>query len=338
MIKDRTIKFLRCLFNTPSKIPVEAQIEITNKCNFTCPMCPREIMDVPLTNMDFGLFKEVVKKLSAPPLPPLQKGGQRGVKDFILTGWGEPLLHPNFFEMVDFVSSINPDAKIRFTTNGSLLNKDVRKKILSSNIEQVSLSIDGYSYDAHNPLSSQNNGHTESKGIIENITALASERNSNRRPAIVFQSTIQNNNLKGLKNLVEFAGKNGIDRMNLVRLDVRNAAGLKRPSIDEEGQIYRELKKTGENYGLPILFINRQGILLQMAGHFDRLCFRTVDHVYINIKGDVTPCCILRKMKTGSLLKDDIGEIWQGKIFKKFRVNQIKVCQGCDALKRRHHH
>jgi len=338
MIKDRTIKFLRCLFNTPSKIPVEAQIEITNKCNFTCPMCPREIMDVPLTNMDFGLFKEVVRKLSAPPLPPLQKGGQRGVKDFILTGWGEPLLHPNFFEMVDFVSSINPDAKIRFTTNGSLLNKDVRKKILSSNIEQVSLSIDGYSYDAHNPLSSQNNGHTESKGIIENITALASERNSNRRPAIVFQSTIQNNNLKGLKNLVEFAGKNGIDRMNLVRLDVRNAAGLKRPSISEEGEIYKELKNAGRDFNLPVFFINRQGILLQMAGHFDRLCFRTVDHVYINIKGDVTPCCNLRKMKMGSLIKSNIDEIWHGKIFRKFRANQLRVCKGCDALKRRHHH
>ncbi len=295
-------------------------------------------MDVPLTNMDFGLFKEVVRKLSIPPLPPLQKGGQRGVKDFILTGWGEPLLHPNFFEMVDFVSSINPDAKIRFTTNGSLLNKEVRKKILNSNIEQVSLSIDGYSYDAHSPLSSQQNGHTESKDIIENITAFASERNSNRRPAIVFQSTVQNNNLKGLKDLVEFAGKNGIDRMNLVRLDVRNTTGLKRPSIDEEGQIYRELKKRGENYDLPILFINQQGLLLQMAGHFDKLCFRTVDHVYINIKGDVTPCCILRKMKMGSLIKSDIDEIWHGKIFRKFRANQLKVCQGCDALKMRHHH
>ncbi len=248
--------------------------------------------------------------------------------------------------MVDFVVSINPNARIRFTTNGSLLNKDVRKKILSSNIEQVSLSIDGYTYDAHNPLSSQHNGHTESKGIIENITALASERNSNRRPAIVFQSTIQNNNLKGLKNLIEFAGKNGIDIMNLVRLDVRGQIrnpkskirNLKRPSVYEEGQIYRELKKTGENCGLPIMFINQQGILLQMAGHFDRLCFRTVDHVYINIKGDVTPCCNLRKMKMGNLLKDDIGEIWQGKIFKKFRANQLKVCKGCDALKKRHHH
>ena len=293
-------------------------------------------MDVPLINMDFRLFKEVVRKLSTPP--PLQRGGEVGIKDFILTGWGEPLLHPNFFEMADFVASINPKARIRFTTNGSLLNKDVRKKILSSNIYQVSISIDGYSYDDHNPLSSQHNGHTESKGIIENITALASERNSNRRPAIVFQSTLQNNNLKGLKNLVEFAGKNGIDRMNLVRLDVRNTTELKRPSVDEEGQIYSEIKKTGRHYGLPVFFINQQGILLQMAGHFDKLCFRTIDHIYVNIKGDVTPCCNLRKMKMGNLLKDDIGEIWQGKIFKKFRANQLKVCKGCDALKRRHHH
>jgi MoaA/NifB/PqqE/SkfB family radical SAM enzyme len=328
MTKENITKFLRCFFNTPSKIPVEAQIEITNKCNFTCPMCPREIMDVPLTNMEFGLFKEVVRKLS-------------GVKDFILTGWGEPLLHPNFFEMVIFVSSVNPDARIRFTTNGSLLNKDIRGNILNSKIEQVSISIDGI-----DNMSDFSEGHSESKKVIENVKALASERNSNRRPAIVFQSTIHNNNLKGLKELIKFGGKNGIDRMNLVRLDVREQIrnpkskirNLKRPSLKEEGRIYSELKRTGRDYGIPVFFINRQGMLLQMAGHFDRLCFRTVDHVYININGDATPCCNLRKMKTGNLTKNNIDEIWHGKIFRKFRANQLKVCKGCDALKRRHHH
>src|SRR3989338_8288293 len=97
MIKDRTIKFLRCLFNTPSKIPVEAQIEITNKCNFTCPMCPREIMDVPLTNMDFGLFKEVVRKLSTPPPPPpLKKGGAKGGEGFYPHRMGRAASSPQF--------------------------------------------------------------------------------------------------------------------------------------------------------------------------------------------------------------------------------------------------
>jgi MoaA/NifB/PqqE/SkfB family radical SAM enzyme len=358
MVKENIIKFFRCLFNTPSPIPVEAQIEITNKCNFTCPMCPRDIMDVPSINMDFGLFKEVVRKLSTPPLPPLQKGGEGGgwdlqkrgqrgvVRDFILTGWGEPLLHPDFFEMVDFISSINPDARIRFTTNGSLLNKDVRKKILISKIEQVSISIDGLNGDGATV-----EGHSESKRIIENVTTLARERNSNPptppfkkggqggfTPSLVFQSTIHSNNLEGLKKLIELGGKIGIDRMNLVRLDVRKTAGLRRPSIENEGRIFVKLKKAGKAAGLPVFFINRQGLVLQMAGHFDRLCFRTVDHVYINVKGDVTPCCNLRKMKMGNLTKEDINEIWHGKMFRKFRANQLKVCKGCDAFKRKHHH
>jgi len=272
-------------------------------------------MDVPSINMDFGLFKEAVKRLS-------------GVKDFILTGWGEPLLHPDFFEMVDFVYSINPDARIRFTTNGSLLNKEIREKILNSKIEQISISID----------EAAGEGHSESKKIIENVTALASERNFRRKPSIVFQSTMHRNNLEGLKKLIELGGKIGIDRMNLVRLDVRKTDGIVRPSIEDEWRIFADIKKAGKTFGIPVFFINLQGILLQMAGHFDKLCFRTVDHVYINVKGDVTPCCNLRKMKMGNLTKEDINEIWHGKMFKKFRANQLKVCKGCDALKRKHHH
>ncbi|MEK6590366.1 MAG: radical SAM protein [Nitrospinota bacterium] len=333
MIKDRIIKFFRCLFNTPSPIPIEAQMEITNKCNFSCNMCPRENMNVPLTNMDFGLFKEVVRKLSHPTYtPPLQGGDAEGVRDFILTGWGEPLLHPDFFEMVDFIKSTNNSARIRFTTNGSLLDKDFRKRILESNINQVSISMDGL--DSSNHI----DGHVESGRIIENVTALAAERNSNKIPQIVFQSTMHCNNLKGLKNLIELGGRIGIDRINLVRLDARNNKGLKRPSMDEERHIYGELQNIAEKFNIPISFINKQGILLQMAGHFDRLCFRTIDHIYVNVNGDVTPCCNLREMRMGNLTKEDIKEIWNNRIFRNFRAYQLRVCRGCDALKRRHHH
>ncbi|MBI3599470.1 MAG: SPASM domain-containing protein, partial [Nitrospinae bacterium] len=218
--------------------------------------------------------------------------------------------------------------------------------ILNSKVEQVSISIDGLNGDG-----AAEEGHSESKRIIENVTALAGERNSNPptpplkkggqggfTPSIVFQSTIHSNNLEGLKKLIELGGKIGIDRMNLVRLDVRKTASLRRPSIEDEGRIFGKLKKTGKASGLPVFFINQQGMLLQMAGHFDRLCFRTVDHVYVNVKGDVTPCCNLRKMKMGNLLNDNIEKIWHGKTFKKFRANQIKVCKDCDALKRKHHH
>jgi MoaA/NifB/PqqE/SkfB family radical SAM enzyme len=68
-------------------MPVSVQIEITTKCNLSCPFClrvtdPARIIDV---DMSLNLYKSIINQI---------KGRTCGVN---LVGLGEPLLHPEIF-------------------------------------------------------------------------------------------------------------------------------------------------------------------------------------------------------------------------------------------------
>jgi len=56
----------------------------------------------------------------------------------------------------------------------------------------------------------------------------------------------------------------------------------------------------------------------------------------VDLDGNVTPCCNLRWYVCGNLLKQDLREIWKGRKFQEFRMNQKAICDGCDALKYRY--
>lgn len=72
--------FNRLNYRIPGR-PRQVQLEVTNRCNLDCPMCPREVMDIELEHMEWDTFRQVVDKL-------------HGDEDITLTGWGEPFLHP----------------------------------------------------------------------------------------------------------------------------------------------------------------------------------------------------------------------------------------------------
>ena len=103
------------------------QIEPTTRCNFTCGFCAGR--HLPQTDLDFDLFRALVDKLINP-------------RHIELQGEGEPLLHPNFFAMVDYLRARFPLVKISTITNGSLLNDDTISHFLRTRIDSVMVSLE----------------------------------------------------------------------------------------------------------------------------------------------------------------------------------------------------
>ncbi|MBE0686527.1 MAG: hypothetical protein IH585_11050, partial [Anaerolineaceae bacterium] len=65
-------------------------IEITNLCNLNCSTCMRNVWDEPMGSMDMPTFEKILVDIQAlDPLPTVFIGG-----------FGEPLAHPQFLEMV----------------------------------------------------------------------------------------------------------------------------------------------------------------------------------------------------------------------------------------------
>jgi MoaA/NifB/PqqE/SkfB family radical SAM enzyme len=273
-------------------------------------------MNLPITDMAYETFEKIISRIPK-------------ADAVILSGWGEPLLHPDFFEMVRLINEALPRVSVKFTTNGLLLDEETRKQIFNHRIARVSISIDQLP-----PISSDKGqiGHPTSDEVLQNVSRLVKERGSRKQPQIWLQSVIQRNGASKIDDLIEFAGRTGIDGVSLVRLEIRDNPGLPRPDWEEEREIIRGAKITAKRAGVRLFCINDHNPAMRLAGHFDKYCLRTDDSLYIDVEGNVAPCCSLRDYRCGNLGERSLSEIWNNQRFEKFRKNQPRICDGCDAL------
>lgn len=312
----------RLLFLVPSH-PEVAQIEITNRCNFNCAMCQRFPLKVPIKDMDFNIYKKIINKLD-------------GVDEVILTGWGEPLLHPKIIEMVKFAKQKNKS--VNFTSNGSLLSKELARKILDCRLDSISFSIDDVKAPRQgslvHPVTTQ----------IKNIEYFMKLRETSvNKPVVVLQSTLHKGKERKIGEVVKWGSAVGASMVNVNRLDLRFQK-LKRLNLRQERDFIRQLNKLGKKYRLRtefrphIAFTGPARIFYQLTAPFmargGQHCLRVYNYIYINMKGEVTPCCALPLWSVGNILKQNLGEIWTGEKFQKFRQHdfQRQVCGKCDVL------
>ena len=101
-------------------------LETTGMCNYNCPICVERPRNY---NMSMDDFYSIVETN-------FQLFNENGVwLDFS----GEPLVDPYFFERVKFMKS--KGLKVRISTNGALLDKINREKIIASGIDYIVVSI-----------------------------------------------------------------------------------------------------------------------------------------------------------------------------------------------------
>src|SRR3989339_1145320 len=112
--------------------PEIVHIENTNACNAKCIMCPREKMNRNIGVMDFPLFKKVVDECAAHPR----------LKELHLHGYGECLLEDGFDRKVKYAKEKGIKT-IYIVTNGSLLNEEICKNLISSGLDKMKISFYG---------------------------------------------------------------------------------------------------------------------------------------------------------------------------------------------------
>lgn len=316
MLKLITETFDRLRYNLP-EAPQQVQIEITNRCNMDCHMCPREDLEIELEHMDWDKFVTVVNKLT-------------GKEDITLTGWGEPFLHPRIFDMIVYCK--NRGHKVMLTSNGLFTRPTIQEDIFKSGLDALTFSI-----DSMNGL--VEDGHMSQK-VFQNIESIARQR-TNGTPSLRLQSTLHAGRGEDLLDVIRYGAKIGCDTINVGRLDRKYAPDLKRPNEEEEQSVFKKADKLSRSLGIQLDWLQysvSKGLTrffyrllrkkLHQSGHY---CLKTFNYVYVTRTGDITPCCLLPQSKMGSMLGEgSLKEIWQGERFNDFRENYRKTCGTCD--------
>ncbi|MCX5881865.1 MAG: radical SAM protein, partial [Deltaproteobacteria bacterium] len=106
------------------------QVEVTSRCPGRCGYCPHTTQrDQWLArDMNMGTFER---------LWPLMRKANR----VHLQGWGEPLLHPGFFDMAALARQAG--CAVSTTTCGLRMNGDLARKLVDSGIDIVAFSLVG---------------------------------------------------------------------------------------------------------------------------------------------------------------------------------------------------
>jgi len=109
--------------------PRRILFEMTSNCNYLCKMCPQQNLKRPRMDMDKNLYKKVIDEIDS-----------HGIEGIWLYHLGESLLHPDFKEIVEHVSSKKNLGAIWMSTNGEYFTEENIKTVLNSNIDWINYS------------------------------------------------------------------------------------------------------------------------------------------------------------------------------------------------------
>ncbi len=100
------------------KFPPVIRIGPTNRCTARCYYCPREYIHENGTGyMQWELYKSIISQAK-----------QGGTKKISFALFGEPLLHPQIIEMLEYARQAG--LQLGLSTNGIVLTKELSDKIL----------------------------------------------------------------------------------------------------------------------------------------------------------------------------------------------------------------
>lgn len=299
-------------FKIPLSAPKWVQIETTNRCNLDCQMCQRKHLDLQYEDMSLEMFERIIDRLPDT------------VKTVNLTGWGEPFIHPDIFLMINYAKQNG--LRVSLTSNGYLLDAECLRKIFEVGLDAISFSIENISPNKHN-----GKGHPFSEQCILNIKEFLKLRGDSRIPQVQFNTTIHKNN--DILSVIRFAKECGVDGVNMQRLDIRFNKSLERPTRTEEREICKKALRLGKELGIMVNCPEIENKGLRPSILRDDFCPTLYSKLYINIFGDVTPCCALPRYAVGNILDTPLLEIWNDEKFSVFRQNQRQICGLCDVRK-----
>lgn len=245
------------------------------------------------------------------------------IRTFVLYHAGEPFLNKNFFEFVDIIKSHWPESFVKTVSNGSLLSETLIDQIVSSQLDQIQISIDGTSPYHSDEIRRGSN----TMKLISNINSLALAVQNSSSSLSVEISTTQFFSQEQLSGTPFTTQPNASWLREYIthNLPIISTWAMKWPRVDLP-DMYR------------IRSYDDPSVPTEYATYCDHVC----NTITIRSDGSVVPCCydLLGDLNMGNIHSQIISEIWNSVPYNDLRV-QIRnsqpclTCKNCNTIRKR---
>jgi len=170
------------------KYPGTIVIDTSYVCNLKCKMCHQNSDQFSMPEKPH-ISIELIKRL----LPLCKDSGS-----VYLLGYGEPLMHPQIYEIISLIKNECPNTHVSFTSNGVLLDDGNINKLIDAKLDSISISMDGPNLKR---------GHQKSDITYKNVRRLKEikEKRGVTYPNIRIGFVLGKDNENELIPMIEFA-------------------------------------------------------------------------------------------------------------------------------------
>lgn len=302
--------------NGENPAPITVELDMTNACNHKCPECSGwYFQNRNNDSITYDLAKDIVRQLA--------KAKIRGI---IFTGGGEPLCHAQTTNVVKLAHRLGLD--IGFITNGSLINEQIGKVLLSS-CTWLRFSLDAACPGTFKRVHGLDGNNFQK--VINNIRLLVRMKKRLNSRTTIGVGYLTCNYTKGeMLDAAKLSKRLGVDYLQFRPMQMHNNGKFEYHSRDIAGDIDRCMKMSGN--GLKVLCSKHKYDMMKDKeyGRNYKKCYGHQFATVIAADAKMYLCCHMRgfdKYCIGDLKKNTFNEIWNSSLRKKVIENiDFKDC------------
>jgi radical SAM additional 4Fe4S-binding domain len=219
-------------------------VEITNNCNFKCKSCYNDSGNGKKHYLELDEFNKMIDSAAA-----------NTHKCTLYLSGGEPLLHPQIWDMIAYAQKKNFDVLI--VTNGSLITQEILEKIISFNVA-LQISLDGYD--------EQTNDAVRGIGSFKKTyLALKQICNNQYSDKVKIRCTLNQENFHDLEKYILLAKELNISDISYGWMAPlgRGSMTFEEIGIDEKHyfHLFKEVDRICELYETPVFKVGRMELI-----------------------------------------------------------------------------
>ncbi|MCF7916161.1 MAG: radical SAM protein [Candidatus Omnitrophica bacterium] len=295
-------------------LPLNILIEPTGRCNYRCLKCEmfsKKYRDEEVLNKNKNMPKKYYKKI-------IDELGD-SLLTLRLWHYGEPLLNPDIFWMVEYAK--RKSIIVAISSNLSLLRKEKPRKLIASGLDYLIVSFDGASERSYNLYHRKDNFNQVAENIIK-LVKLKKELKS-LTPFIELQFIMMKENEKEITRMKNLAKEWGVNKLTFLKLDVQNINFDKIEGFNSK----KDILPANKNYWLDLEGANQ-----------NNFCKIPWEETLIRYSGIVLPCAVdlSQEYRMGRLFGENyylgFNRLWNNHNYRTFRKTVSKHDKSCPEI------
>jgi MoaA/NifB/PqqE/SkfB family radical SAM enzyme len=325
-----------------SLAPTFLQIEPVGQCNLRCAMCPiSQRRDGtpwgPPAFIELDSFRRIVDEAG-------------GVHELQLQGLGEPMLHPRFFDMVEYATLAG--IRVSTNTNATLLTEARAHRCVTSGLDALHVSIDGATAGTYEAI---RRGARFAR-VVRNLERLmaARARLASDHPRVRIVTVAMRRNLDELAGVVALAASHGVREVFVQHLCHEYGESTlpaqyreMRDFVAAETLVTADPERVETAFARARAEATRRGVELRLptvrprphaSGVSGRArCDWPWRGAYLSFDGQALPCCMVStpdRISLGNAFRDGLAATLDGELLSEFRArldsdDPPEICRSC---------